>query len=260
MVLPKRRIGLLMAATLAVSTTTMGQLSWEAGAFEKCGGIAKHAFRAIQLSPRDNPDAGRRLNFLGLPGGSGLSFSKPAPTGSWCDLTSDGGGGSEVKPLTNDVVVELAKAEPVQGTPVAIAPERKTPMLSTPSQETAPVSTPAPVTPESNKPKPSPGFFAGFKNGPPPKYWIVQGIMFSSVVAGVETTQSCINGGSCTAIPSALRTRGAMYALALPVAAGAAYLNYRVIKKHQNHWWYVPPLVIAAASTALTIHSAGTIH
>src|SRR5271157_3724161 len=70
-------------------------------------------------------------------------------------------------------------------------------------------------------------------------FWFLQGLMFGSAVAAAETTHNCIQAGSCTAIPPQFRTRTAMYNAGLPVAAGVAILSYEM-KKHGNHWWFVP--------------------
>jgi hypothetical protein len=87
------------------------------------------------------------------------------------------------------------------------------------------------------------------------KFWSLQGLMFATAVAAAETTQNCIQSGSCTAIPSAFHSRAAMYGVGLPAAAGIALLSYEM-KKHHNRWWYLPPTLVIAADGVLTFHSA----
>lgn len=87
------------------------------------------------------------------------------------------------------------------------------------------------------------------------KFWSLQGLMWGSVVAALQTTHKCIQAGSCTAIPVPFQSRTAMYNVGLPVAAGIGILSYEM-KKHGNRWWSVPPLIVTAASGLLTFHSA----
>jgi hypothetical protein len=84
-------------------------------------------------------------------------------------------------------------------------------------------------------------------------FWTLQGLMFASLVAAVETTQRCLNAGSCTAIPVPFQSRTALYNLGVPVSVGIAVISYEM-KKHGNHWWYVPPVITIAADCLLAIH------
>jgi hypothetical protein len=77
--------------------------------------------------------------------------------------------------------------------------------------------------------------------------------MFGSVAAAVESTHRCLNAGSCTAIPNALQSRSAMYSVGVPVSVGIAILSYEM-KKRGNHWWYLPPAIVVAADSLLTVH------
>jgi len=86
-------------------------------------------------------------------------------------------------------------------------------------------------------------------------FWALQGLMFGSAIAAVQTTQNCLNAGSCMAIPTQLRSRAAMYNVGLPAAAGIAILSYEM-KKHGNHWWFLPSTLVTAANGVLTFHSA----
>jgi len=90
-------------------------------------------------------------------------------------------------------------------------------------------------------------------------FWFLQGLMFGSAVVAAETTHNCIQAGSCTAIPAPFRTRTAMYNAGLPVAAGFAILSYEM-KKHGNHWWFLPSTLVTAADSVLSIHAARASH
>jgi len=90
-------------------------------------------------------------------------------------------------------------------------------------------------------------------------FWALQGLMFGSAIAAAQTTQNCINSGSCTAVPTVFRARSAMYNVGLPAAAGIAFLSYEM-KKHGNHWWFLPSTLVTAADGALTFHSVRASH
>jgi hypothetical protein len=85
-------------------------------------------------------------------------------------------------------------------------------------------------------------------------FWLLQGLMFGSGVAAVETTHNCINAGSCTAIPVQLQSRAAMYSIGIPAAIGVSVLSYEM-KKHGNRRWFLPPALVIGADTTLAIHS-----
>jgi hypothetical protein len=79
--------------------------------------------------------------------------------------------------------------------------------------------------------------------------------MFASAVTAAETTHRCQNAGSCTAVPSPLKSRAAIYSVAIPASVGIAALSHEM-KKHGNHWWYLPSVMTIAADGLLAIHGA----
>jgi hypothetical protein len=85
------------------------------------------------------------------------------------------------------------------------------------------------------------------------KFWALQGVMFAMLAVSVETTHRCLDAGSCTGIPTPFQSRSAMLGVGVPVTAGIAILSYEM-KKHDNHWWFLPPAIVIGAETALTIH------
>jgi hypothetical protein len=91
------------------------------------------------------------------------------------------------------------------------------------------------------------------------EFWTVQGVMFGTTIAAIATTYNCLQAGSCTAIPVAFRSRGAMYSVGIPMAAGVAILSYEM-EKHGKHWWFVPSAIAAGAAGLLTYHSARASH
>ena len=91
------------------------------------------------------------------------------------------------------------------------------------------------------------------------EFWSVQGVMFGTTIAAIATTHNCLQAGSCTAIPSSLQSRGAMYSVGIPMAVGVAILSYE-IKKHEKRWWFVPSAMLAGAAGVLTYHSVGASH
>lgn len=86
-------------------------------------------------------------------------------------------------------------------------------------------------------------------------YWALQGLMFGSLAVAIEETHRCLNAGSCTAVPAQFQSRTAMISVGIPFAVGVSILSYEM-KKHGNHWWYLPPAVIIGADTTLAVHGA----
>ena len=82
-------------------------------------------------------------------------------------------------------------------------------------------------------------------------YWATTAAVFGSNVAAIELLQSCLAGKRCQSVPGAMQSRGAMYGVGLPVAAGVSYLGYFLKKKHKR-WWYVP----AAMATSFDLYFA----
>ena len=87
------------------------------------------------------------------------------------------------------------------------------------------------------------------------KFWSVQAVMFATTIAAIETTNRCLDAGSCTAIPNAFQSRKAMYSVGIPMATGVAILSHEM-EKHGKHWWYVPSAIATGAAGLLTYHSA----
>lgn len=90
-------------------------------------------------------------------------------------------------------------------------------------------------------------------------FWSLQGMMFASAVAAAESTSRCLDAGSCTKIPTPLKSRAALYNIGIPASVGISVLSYEM-KKHGNRWWFLPPAITTAASGVLTVHGVQVSH
>ncbi len=86
-------------------------------------------------------------------------------------------------------------------------------------------------------------------------YWATTAAVFGSNIAAIEVLQSCLAASGCQSIPGPMRSRGAMYGVGLPVAAGVSYLDY-YLKKKEKRWWYVPAVVATAFDLAFVVRGA----
>ncbi len=86
-------------------------------------------------------------------------------------------------------------------------------------------------------------------------YWATTAAVFGSNIAAIELLQSCLAAGECQSIPGPMRSRGAMYGVGLPVAAGVSYLDY-YLKKKEKRWWFVPAVAATAFDLFFVVHGA----
>lgn len=86
-------------------------------------------------------------------------------------------------------------------------------------------------------------------------YWASTGAVFGSNIAAIEVLQSCLGANKCQSIPSGMRSRGAMYGVGMPVAAGVSYLDY-YLKKKEKRWWYVPAIAATAFDMVFVVRGA----
>jgi hypothetical protein len=84
---------------------------------------------------------------------------------------------------------------------------------------------------------------------------VVTSALFASSVANVELTTRCLESGACTAVPSALRGRWKLYAVALPADMGITILD-SYLKRSGHRWWFVPAAIFTAGNTLYAIHAA----
>jgi hypothetical protein len=86
-------------------------------------------------------------------------------------------------------------------------------------------------------------------------YWLVTGGMVGSNIANVELTVRCLEvHASCNDVPSALKSRAALYGIGIPADLGVAYLTYYMKKKH-SRIWYAAPAVVTGANMFLAVRA-----
>jgi hypothetical protein len=59
---------------------------------------------------------------------------------------------------------------------------------------------------------------------------------------------------SCNDVPSALKSRAALYGIGIPADLGVAYLTYYMKKKH-SRIWYAAPAVVTGANMFLAVRA-----
>lgn len=71
-------------------------------------------------------------------------------------------------------------------------------------------------------------------------------IVMGLTIADLESTQRCLSNHTCRELNPMLPTsRVGMYAVNLPINAGAMYFAYRLKAGGHRNWWIVPALVSA---------------
>ncbi|MFB3917506.1 MAG: hypothetical protein ACE14M_12300 [Terriglobales bacterium] len=90
------------------------------------------------------------------------------------------------------------------------------------------------------------------------KFWAVHGVMFASAISAAELTTRCMDDHFCTAVPDALRSRGALYGVGIPAAIGVTSLGY-YLKTRGHRWWFVPAALVTAGSIVYGVHASQNI-
>jgi hypothetical protein len=85
-------------------------------------------------------------------------------------------------------------------------------------------------------------------------FMLVNGLMFSSSITNVELTRNCLIDRACSAIPSPLRSRGALYSIGLTADVAVGMLGYR-LKNSEHRWWWVPAAAVTAGNIIYSIHA-----
>jgi hypothetical protein len=86
-------------------------------------------------------------------------------------------------------------------------------------------------------------------------YVIQMGAMFASSIVAVEKTNTCIQQHTCSFVPVAFRSRGALYGAGIPIELGISYLSYK-LKQHGHRWWFVPALAITGGNSYVAYRAA----
>jgi hypothetical protein len=85
-------------------------------------------------------------------------------------------------------------------------------------------------------------------------FWIASGMMMTSTIVNAEAIARC-RPASCTAVPDAIRSRGALYGIGIPASIGVSYMGYR-IKRGGSKWWIVPIAAVTAGNAVYAWHAA----
>jgi hypothetical protein len=86
-------------------------------------------------------------------------------------------------------------------------------------------------------------------------YVIQMGAMFASSIVIVEKTNTCIQQHTCSFVPVAFRSRGALYGAGIPVELGIAFVSYK-LKQHGHRWWFAPALAVTGANSYVAYRAA----
>ena len=71
-------------------------------------------------------------------------------------------------------------------------------------------------------------------------------LVMGLTIADLESTQHCLSNHTCRELNPMLPTsRAGMYAVNVPINAGAMYLAYRLKAGGHRNWWIVPAVVAA---------------
>jgi ABC-type cobalt transport system substrate-binding protein len=88
-----------------------------------------------------------------------------------------------------------------------------------------------------------------------PESVMVTSMLFSSSIANVELTTRCLENGACTKVPSALRSRGALYGVSLPADVGITVLGY-YLRRSGHRWWFVPAAMFTVGNAIYAVHAS----
>ena len=86
------------------------------------------------------------------------------------------------------------------------------------------------------------------------KFWGFTTAMFGASIADAELTQRCQAIGTCSYVPTSLRSRKAMYGIGIPADIGIMYLTYHMKKKHSS-LWYLPSALVTGANLYVAMHA-----
>lgn len=109
-----------------------------------------------------------------------------------------------------------------------------------------------PVTPPSQSREKAPVPVGSISIGTP--FWVANGALLGSSIANAEMITRC-RPTSCLSIPDAIRTRGALYGIAIPASIGMTYISYR-LKRSGTRMWIVPVALLTAGNLVYAWHAA----
>src|SRR5579872_315240 len=69
-------------------------------------------------------------------------------------------------------------------------------------------------------------------------FWAMTAAATALTVADIELSQSCLQQNTCSeANPLLPRSRGAAYAIQLPLLGAGTWFSYHLKKHNRTHWW-----------------------
>ncbi len=69
-------------------------------------------------------------------------------------------------------------------------------------------------------------------------FWAMTAAATALTVADIELSQSCLQQSTCSeANPLLPRSRGAAYAIQLPLLGAGTWFSYHLKKHNRTHWW-----------------------
>jgi len=128
--------------------------------------------------------------------------------------------------------------------------------LDLPNAPSAMKTTPAAEQPfdKTGATRPSPVMGAGVGR----TFWIANSVMMGSSLVNAELIARC-PASRCLSVPDAIRSRAALYGIAVPASAAITYIAYR-LKKSGNKWWYLPVAAVTGANVVYAAHAAPYAH
>jgi len=102
---------------------------------------------------------------------------------------------------------------------------------------------------------PRPAARGGLNRAIDARYMAAMSTMFAASIVNVEKTNTCLEQHTCSFVPVAFRSRGALYGAGIPAELGIAYLSYK-LKEHRHGWWFVPAMVATGGNSFVAYHSA----
>ena len=102
---------------------------------------------------------------------------------------------------------------------------------------------------------PAPAARGGLNRAIDARYMAAMSTMFAASIMNVEKTNTCLEQHTCSFVPVAFRSRGALYGAGISAELGIAYLSYK-LKEHRHGWWFVPAAVVTGGNSFVAYHSA----
>jgi hypothetical protein len=85
-------------------------------------------------------------------------------------------------------------------------------------------------------------------------FLVANGALLGSTIANVEMIARC-RPSSCQAVPDAIRSRGALYGIGIPVTLGVSYISYR-LKRNGTKLWILPVALFTAGNIVYAVHAS----